>query len=384
MSHNNASTNTITPTLDLRSLLGYALSALLSGALTLLLYVSVGQTPFVRAFGLALVVGAMTLTLRRMGAWLAVIGGLALAFSPAFWSQRGGPESGAPIMALVLGATLICALLVRRFGARALLVVEIGLLVSALIFWRDFTYYKSLRITTLCAALVLYMLIDGLLRTNPRPDEAPRAPLDELHMMVLLLLLSVGVINDPLFVLFAPAIALGLMMSRTSLPLWYWALFVFVIGIGVYGFINDPVRARWWTTAQTDNLGTSYIVMDAWRNSARWIMLIQLVVSQFTPIGALLGVLGLARLSRWYPPLGLVTMVAYAAYVLFGLVYFGVDSAVLLLPLLMIQVLWMTYAVFTFGAWLQKAFKQPALRWVAPAIFTLLPLAMLLRVAGIW
>jgi hypothetical protein len=379
----NNNTSLLNLSLDFRALTNYALPALTSGTITLLLFMFVGQTPFVRAFGLALVVSAMTLTLHRMGGWLAVIGGLALAFSPAFWSQNNPTPSGAPIMALVLGATLVCALLVRRFGARALVVIEILLLVSAVIFWRDFTYYKSYRITTLCAALVLLTLIDGLLRTNPRPDEAPRAPLDELHMMVLLLLLTVGVINDSLFVLFAPAIVLGLILSRTKLPLWYWGLFVVAIGIAVYSFITDPIRAQWWVT-QNQNATVSYIDTDAWRDSSRWVMLIQLVVSQFTPIGILLGVLGLARLARWYPPLGLVTMVAYAAYALFGLVYFGSDSAVLLLPLFMIQVLWMTYAMFSFGAWLHKAFNQPTVRWLAPAAFMLLPLTMLLHIAGIW
>jgi hypothetical protein len=379
----NNNTSILVSTLDFRSLANYTLPAFVSGTVTLLLFMFVGQTPFVRAFGLALVVAAMTLTLRRMGGWLAVIGGLALAFSPVFWSQNNPTPSGAPIMALVLGATLVCALLVRRFGARALLLVEIMLLISAVIFWRDFTYYKSYRITTLCAALVLLTLIDGLLRTNPRPDEAPRAPLDELHMMVLLLLLTVGVINDSLFVLFAPAIALGLSLSRTKLPLWYWGLFGVVIAIAVYSFLNDPIRSQWWAV-QTPNTANSYVNMEAWRDSSRWVMLIQLVVAQFTPIGALLGVLGLARLARWYPPLGLVTMVGYAAYALFGLVYFGSDSAVLLLPLFMIQVLWMTYAMFSFGAWLHKAFNQPVVRWLAPAAFMLLPLTMLLHIAGIW
>jgi hypothetical protein len=57
---------------------------------------------------------------------------------------------------------------------------------------------------------------------------------------------------------------------------------------------------------------------------------------------------------------------------------------VLLLPLLMIQVLWMTYAVYTFGQWLQKGVRAAwgGVRWLAPAAFTLLPLLMLLRIIG--
>ncbi|NWF68224.1 MAG: hypothetical protein HXY40_03990 [Chloroflexi bacterium] len=358
---------------DFRSLAMYLLPAVISGAVTLALFTLIGATPFIRAAGLALVIAAMTLTLRRLGAWLAVSGGLALAFTPAFWSQTGGPPSGAPIMALVLGLTVGCALLARRFGGRALLAVEIALLAGTVIFWRDFTYYNSLRITTLCAALVLLALMDGLLRSNPRPGEAPPAPLDDIHTMGLLLVFSIGVINEPLFLLFAPAIVLGLLLARSKIPLWYWGFWALAIALAVFG---------WFFPGTGSNTRAPLLLLDGWRAAERWIMLIQLIVAQFTPIGVLLGVLGLARLARWYPPLGVVTMVAYAAYVLFGLVYVGEDKAVLLLPLLMIQALWMTYAVYSFGEWLQKAFGQPRARWVAPAAFMLLPLALLLQAVG--
>ena len=77
-------------------------------------------------------------------------------------------------------------------------------------------------------------------------------------------------------------------------------------------------------------------------------------------------------------------MIAYAAHVLFGLVYFGRDSAVLLLPLMMIQILWMTYAIYAFGEWLQRSVNLPnyPLRWFAPALYVWLPLLMLARITG--
>ena len=46
---------------------------------------------------MALAVVGMALALRPMGAALAVIGGLALAFSPSFWIQTGGAESLNPL-----------------------------------------------------------------------------------------------------------------------------------------------------------------------------------------------------------------------------------------------------------------------------------------------
>jgi ABC-type uncharacterized transport system permease subunit len=67
-------------------------------------------------------------------------------------------------------------------------------------------------------------------------------------------------------------------------------------------------------------------------------------------------------------------------------VYFGEDSAVLLLPLLMIQVFWMTYAVYTFSQWLEKSLGWGGRLavWFAPAAFTLLPLGMLGRIVGVF
>jgi hypothetical protein len=124
---------------------------------------------------------------------------------------------------------------------------------------------------------------------------------------------------------------------------------------------------------------------DGWREATRWIELLGLIIGQFTVGGLFLAVLGVSRLARWYPPLGVVTMVAYASYAVFGLVYFGNDSPILLLPLLMIQVVWMTYAAYSFSQWLQKSRQKNGsiVRWAAPTVFSLLPLILLLRIAGV-
>jgi hypothetical protein len=161
-----------------------------------------------------------------------------------------------------------------------------------------------------------------------------------------------------------------------------------VIIFGLRGMVQVYLDSGWWlfpaSQAETLNIHVPYVLSDGWREASRWVYLVNLVITQFTPFGILLGVVGLARLSRWYPPLGTVTMTAYAAYAIFGLVYFGWDSTVLLLPLLMIQMIWMTYAVYSFGQWLQKTSKTEGIvQWLAPAAFTLLPIGMLFRIAGI-
>jgi hypothetical protein len=243
--------------------------------------------------------------------------------------------------------------------------------------------------TTFFSASIIFLLIDALFTANPRLDESLPAALKPYHIWGLLLLLALGVLNDPLFTLIAPAMILGLIISKTPLSHWYWVAIVVILLIGLRAIAIEYLNSTWWLypAAQADAKGirVPYMMADGWREGSRWVVLVNLVIGQFTVFGLLLGVFGLARFARWYPPLGIVTMVAYAAYALFALIYFGKNSAVLLLPLFMIQIIWMTYAVFALSQWLQKSLQsnRVLVRWAAPCIFALLPLMLLFRIAGI-
>ncbi|MFO7322620.1 MAG: hypothetical protein DIU68_012890 [Chloroflexota bacterium] len=370
-------------------LLAYWGPALAAGFCAWLAFMLYGKTPLIRASGLALVIVGVALTLRPWGALLSFLGVMAFAFSPAFWSQTGGADSLS--LPAVLGAGVLAilgVLLAQRLLQRRALALVIGLVIFSLLFLLVVGKPGSLRLTTLLAAWVLFLLCDAILVTNPRPDEAAPGNLRARHTAGLLLLLVVGVLNDPLFALLMPAVLLALFLSHARLPRWYWALLLGVLAFGSYGIAVEYMDSGWWLypAAQAEALGyrTPNMIADGWRAPARWLYLFGMIIEQFTPFGLALGVLGLARMSRWYPPLGVTLMVAYATYFVFGLVYFGRDSAVLLLPLLMIQAVWITYAVHAFGHWLQRsASRHEAVRWLAPAVFTLLPLFLFLRVMGI-
>jgi hypothetical protein len=370
-----------------RQTLTYWLPGLTAGLLAWLAFLTLGQTPPVRATGLALVVVGMTMTLRRSGALLALIGGLALAFSPAFWSQTGSAEDlSLPLTAAAALAAGLLSLLIIRFSRRGFLGLVIGFAVFAALFWSQLAGVGSLRITTLTTAWLLYLLMDALYLTNPHPSDPPAEGLKLRHTLGLLVLLTVGVINAPLFILLAPAVVLGLALTHVRLPWWYWGLLAVVIGAGVAGVVDQYLSSTWWgypaAEAQALGLRVPFMLADGWREASRWLVMVELVVGQFTVVGIVLGIMGLSRLARWYPPLGAATMTAYATHVWFGLVYFGNNAAVLLLPLLMIQIIWMTYAVYTLGEWLQRSF-QPArrgLRWLAPAVYVWLPMLMLMRI----
>lgn len=369
-----------------RELASYWLPALASGALAWLSFVTLGHTPLIRSTGLALVIVGVALTIRRLGAAFAITGGLALAYCPAFWSQTGGGESAAPatiVIALVTAGAV--TLLLAWLANRPMLGFGFGLVIFAVIFWSQIGTPRSLRLTGLLTAWQMYLLINTLRVTHPRPDDPPRGVLDQRYTMAALLVLIVGVINDPLFVLLAPAVALTLYLAAA--PRWQWPVVAAVVMVGIRGIVAEYVNPNWWSlpaqAAVESGLHVPYLIADGWRVGARWLDVFNLVIGQFTVAGFVLGVVGLARLARWYPVMGIVSLVAYAAYAVFGLVYFGLDRPILLLPMLIIQIIWMTYAVFAFGYWVQKSETPPnrPLGWLAPAAFVLMPVFLFLRIA---
>lgn len=370
------------------NVLRYAAPALLAGLIAWVVFLAFGKTPIIRASGLALVIVGVALMLRHWGAALSGVGALALAFSPAFWSQTGGAESLDPLMvAGALALAAVGALVAAWLSKYPSIGVGVAIVIFAVLFMTAFGTPRSLRLTTLLAAWVLFLLAHALLITNPRPDEGEPRPMTKQHTIGLLLLIAIGVLNDPLFTLLIPAVALGLFLSNQRLSRWYWLALLGIFVYGARGTAMLYLDSGWWlypaAEAEAAGFRTPYVMADGWRAPARWLYLIGLIMEQFTPLGLLLGVAGLARLARWYPTLGVTTMIAYGTYFLFGLVYFGRDSAVHLLPLFIIQAMWITYAVYALGQWLQKGSAAHAPRWLAPAVFTLLPLFMLLRITGV-
>jgi hypothetical protein len=362
----------------------FLLPAALNGLLVWILLMLLGNTPIVRATGLALVIVSVTLALRRMGSALAIVGGLTLALSPVFWSQTGGAVGTAATIVIALGvavAMVIAAILVSK---RPYIGLGIGIAVFAALFISQIGNPRSIRLTAFVIGWLMYLLVDMLLVTNPRSDDAPlllrsthaknvdgSEPARPYHTLGILLLLAVGIINDPLLTLLAPSIVLSLYLIRTKLPVWYWLIFGIVIGYGVQSIDTQYIEGQ-----------ARFMLLHRWQDGERWWNMMQLVISQFTVAGFVLGILGLARLSRWYPPLGTVSLVAYGAYWVFGVIYAGPTRDVLLLPLYVIQVVWMTYAVLALSEWASRTLnKYPVVgRYAVIVLYAVLPLSMLLRI----
>jgi hypothetical protein len=367
-------------------LIKFWLPAIANAGLVWLVLLYIGNTPLSRATGLALVIMGVTLALRRMGSALAMVGGLALAFSPVFWSQTGGAQGEPATIVLAAGLAAIVVLLVSLLSKKPYIGVGLGIIVFVAFFFSQIGTPRSIRLTAFVVGWLMFLLVDMLLLTNPRPDEAPMLLKDgklqnadgaeearPYHTLGILLLLAVGILNDPLLSLLLPSMALSLWLTKTKLHWAYWLGFGMVAGFGLRGI---------WVDYQVAQAGR--MALDSWRNGIEWLDMIQLVVGQFSIVGVILGVLGLARLARWYPPLGIVSLLAYAAYWGFGLVYNGNQRNLLLLPLFVIQVLWMNYAVLAISEWAAKSLPNyPHIgRYLVIAAYAVLPIALFIGNLG--
>lgn len=345
--------------------------AFLAAGAAWLLMLLIGDTPIARASGLALAVFGVTAGMRQMGFVASVAGGLTLALCPLFWSQTGGGQSQPATIVIAAGLAGIGMVIASFILERKDLGIGLGIALFLAIFWSQVGTAQSLRLTGLVTAWLLYLLVDMILLTNPRPGLKPAQRPQPWHTAGILFLFAIGTINDPLVTLLAPAILLALFLSYANLPASYWLAIAAVAGIGV------ALLGRAYLAPQPTQLD-----LWGWREAARWIELGELIIAQFSPFGIILGVIGLARLSRWYPPLGTVTMIAYGAYIFFGLAYRGSHRDILLIPLIIIQVMWMTYAVNTLGQWVNKSLADESGRWVhlVSALYFLLPAFLLLQI----
>ena len=367
-------------------MLKFWFAPLLSGLIAWLLLLGIGETPFTRASGLAVVIIGVAASLRRMGSWIAVIGSLTLALSPVFWSQTGGGEGSPATIVIAILAAVISVLLVVAISRRPSVAIGIGIIIFAGLFWSQIGTERSLRLTSFVIAWLMFLLVDMLLLTNPRPDDQ-NAPLlllgngvkradgsqdaQPYHTFGILLLLGLGILNDPLLTLLAPAVVLALNLSKTKLPVWYWLGIGLVFGMGIQGIFTTYFGQQ-----------AHLLNIASWRDGARWGNMVVIIYQQFSIVGIILGILGLARLARWYPPLGTTLMLAFAAYWIFGLVYYGNTRDVLLLPAYVIFVIWISYAVMALSEWFSKSFQQQTQigRFIPIVAYAILPSLLLINI----
>ncbi len=329
------------PVLGVAHPTGYPLYILLGKLTSLLPFGSTAwRVNLSSAIPAALACAGLTLILQRLaGPPLAALAGLALAFSQTFWSQAVEAEV---------------------YALNALFVV-----------------------------IILGVLIDALYVTAPR--FGGQGEMRVQSVWALCFAFGLGLTNHLTLALLIPAALAALGMCRPKLTVRQWAVALALFGAGLLVYLYIPLR--WpalhngatlplgdflaWVTGQ--RFGGA-LMLAYWSQPDRWLTIGRLIADQFGVVGLVLGVIGLARLARWFPEMGVVTMLTYGASFAYALVYIVPDIAVFLIPMHIIQVIWMAYAVHAVGDWVRKLLHGPGRRWVGASVITLaalMPLSLL-------
>ena len=178
--------------------------AVIASTTAWLLMLFVAETPVARASGLSLAILGVTAGMRQMGFVASIGGGLTLALCPLFWSQTGGGQTQPATIVFAACAAALAMLLATRLLKRSDLGIGLGIIFFLFIFWNQIGTVQSLRLTGLVTAWLLYLTVDMILLTNPRPGIKPARNPKPWHTLGMLFLFTIGAINDPLVTLLAP------------------------------------------------------------------------------------------------------------------------------------------------------------------------------------
>ena len=140
-------------------------------------------------------------------------------------------------------------------------------------------------------------------------------------------------------------------MARPRLPIrtTLIALGLFLLGLGLWLYIplrwpalhdGAPMTLREFVDWITGARFGGALVLSAWSDPTRWAIVSRFLLEAFGPVGAALAVAGAIGLAFRYRQAALITIVTFAAYVFYGLVYFVPDVSVFLIPAYLIMAIW--------------------------------------------
>ncbi len=261
-------------------------------------------------------------------------------------------------------AVLVCAEVIRRLETGRLLAVLSALMLAfSPTFWSQAIGAEVYTLNALFVIIILGSLINALYRTDPRfgGQETMRVH----SIWALALAFGLGLTNHLTLVLLLPAALLAMWICHPRLTHREWGIAAGMFGLGLLVYLYIPLR--WpalhagagmplddfiaWVTGR--RFGGA-LMWEYFSVPERWMTIFRLALDQFGVIGLALGLLGLARLARWFPGVGTVSLVAYGAYFAYALVYIIPDIGVFLIPMHIIQVIWIAYAVHAISEWAPK------------------------------
>jgi hypothetical protein len=301
------------------------------------------------AVAAAVAVMFVFLTLRRvfyLDRFISGLSALAFGLSPIFWSQAVVAEVYAlhnAFFAAILGAALWLVVRYRR------------------------------------GVLVEDQAVHVLLRDSDSPYPGR-------IVIVMFALIGLSLTNHLTTVLLLPAVALSLILAWPRLSARQWTLAVGLMLAALLIYLYIPLRwpalhdgramrpDEFWGWV-TGSRFRGALQLQAWlQDPERWRILGRLIFDQYGWLGVILGLIGfvLMVVRQWRA--ALVSTAVFAAIAFYGLNYLIPDIGVFLIPLFMLQAMWMGYGVAVMIDWVFRRYSLRIETWVHAALITLFAL----------
>jgi hypothetical protein len=281
-----------------------------------------------------------------------------------------------------LATVVVYALAARLGGRRRVALVAALAFSSTVVVWSQSVVAEVYALNALIAGLLLALLIDLL------SDRT----LADAHYIVgpLFLLMGLGISHHLTTILLLPAAALAILIARPRLPIRVSLLALALLLFGLSMWLYIPLRwpALHGGAPMTFEQFVDYITgaqfggalaLDAWRDPTRWSIVGRQLLEAYGPIGMALAAAGVAGLIAGERRFALLTGVAFAAYVFYGVVYIVPDVSVFLIPAYLILAVWIGVGVATLARLI--AAKMPSLAKLSYAaalsLFALMPVFLL-------
>ena len=278
-------------------------------------------------------------------------------------------------------ATLLYFLLARLTGQRAVAALAALCLASSRVFWSQAVVAEVYPLNAAFATAILFMLIVG---------QDAGSSTRRRWLCALAALYGLSLTHHLTMVILAPAIALGVWFARPGLRRWEWLLvggcFLAPLLIELYIPLRWPAlhNGAWmplkdflaWITGQ--QFGGA-VQLGLWRDVTRWRIVGELMLQAFGPVGATLAALGWAWLVARRRRIAAMTLVAFAGYFAYGLIYNVPDVSVFLIPAHIVMAIWIGVAAAQFSYFVLRHSSDKLAGWATTSVwvaFALLPLSL--------
>lgn len=235
-------------------------------------------------------------------------------------------------------------------------------------------------------------ILGGTLWLLTHPEAAQDKQVKGVFLLFTLTGLSFA--NHLTTVLLLPALVLTLALTRPHLTWRQWGAAIGLLAAGLLLYVYIPLRWPALHNGQTMSLSEfiawvtgqrfgGALQLGAWLHDPnRWDILWRLITTEYHWMGLALAGFGLAALAFQNWRAALITVLVYAAYAFYGLNYLVPDISVFLIPLFLIQALWMGFGVHAVLSRLPDRLRF--LQATVLAIFALLPMATLWEIGPIF